>query len=121
MNNIEKYLARAPKIIKAKKVVQICTIVSITTFILSIILLNLNRTTINTYLNTVSFFNLIIIIGGYSYYKLFTSNLQFYIDHYDNNPEGVIRKIRLSTFGIGLCIFSAIICILILIMMVIYQ
>lgn len=121
MNNIDKYLAKAPKIIKAKKYIQIIALVPIITFILSIILLNANRTTINMYLNTVSFFNLIIILGGYSYYKLFSANLQFYVDHYDNNPEGVIRKIRLSTFGIGMCIFSAIICIFIIIMMIIYH
>lgn len=112
MNDQEKYLVKAQKILKLKNMLIICLAVSIITLIASFILLNINGTYIMTYLNSICIITAFVAIVGYVYYKLFSANIIFYCQHYDNNPDGVKRKVRLSYFGAGLCIFAFVISII---------
>ena len=120
MNDQEKYLVKAQKILKLKNMLIICIAVSFITLIASFILLNINGTYIMTYLNSICIITAFIAIVGYVYYKLFSANIIFYCQHYDNNPDGVKRKVRLSYFGAGLCIFAFVISIIEIILYIIW-
>ncbi|MCI5774386.1 MAG: hypothetical protein MR210_07490 [Erysipelotrichaceae bacterium] len=108
MSEQEKYLSKAHKILKLKKWLLPCLIIAIIAVIISFNLLNNKRTMILTYLNFSLIITTFVAIIGYVYYKLFSENILYYCQNYDNNPEGVKRKVRLSYFGASLCAFALI-------------